>query len=135
LVRIGVASVLIMAVGSFSSSSTARSMAAGEISGSSPCTLTSTSTSGILPAISATRSVPLGQSGLVSSTRPPKERTSAAISSQSAATQMPPGRFARDADSYVCCKTDLPVSLSSSFRGSRVEASRAGMIMVLFMPV
>ena len=43
----------------------------------------------------------------------------------------PLGRVARDAASYVCWISGLPVSASSSLRGSRVEASRAGMTIVL----
>ena len=51
-------------------------MLSGDISGSSPCTLTTISACGILRATSATRSVPLWQSGLVITNSPPKRSTS-----------------------------------------------------------
>ena len=62
--RIGVASVVITASGCDSSSSMARSIELPAISGSSPCTLTMISTSGIRRATSATRSVPLAAVGI-----------------------------------------------------------------------
>ena len=59
-----------------SNSSITRSMFSGDISGSSPCTLTMISARGILRATSATRSVPLAQSGLVITNSPRKRSTS-----------------------------------------------------------
>ena len=74
-------------------------MAAPEISGSSPCTLTKMSMSGMDRATSATRSVPHVACGSVITTCPPNRRTSAAISSWSAATHTPSGSVARNAAS------------------------------------
>ena len=76
-----------------------RSIAVPASSGSSPCTLTSRSISGCRRATSATRSVPLGSSGSVICTCPPKRCTSSKISSWSVATHTPTGRCARQAAS------------------------------------
>ena len=106
-------------------------MASAEISGSSPCTLINTSTSGICPATAATRSVPLGRLSSVITASPPNAETAASSCWQSTAMVTPTGRRAREAASKVCCSRVLPVSRSSSFWGKRVEARRAGMTMRL----
>ena len=93
-----------------SRSSITRSMLSGDISGSSPCTLTRMSARGSLRATSATRSVPLAQSGLVITKSPRNRSTSRAISAWSVAMSTPVGLRAAQAASYVCCRSVLPVS-------------------------
>mmetsp|Transcript_6315 Transcript_6315/g.25626 ORF Transcript_6315/g.25626 Transcript_6315/m.25626 type:complete len:378 (+) Transcript_6315:2469-3602(+) len=104
---------------------------AGAISGSSPCTLTTTASSGRpnCPTASARRSLPEGWSARVLSACTPCAAQAAMTSGASVATTTWP---ASDAAARRATWTIIgsPARSASGLLGSRVDASRAGMMTV-----
>ena len=125
------AAVLMLASGRSVSTRATSLMSAGGISGSSPCTLTTTA-SGARPSswqASARRSLPLTWSFRVSKARMPCASQAATMRSSSAATTT---RLALDSMARCATRTTMgsPAISARGLSGKRLEAMRAGMTTV-----
>lgn len=128
----GVQTVPMLACGVCKRASTAASMTAGGISGSSPWALTTMSPGARarMAAAWARREVPLGWSARVRMQRVLKGASASMTCWESVATTTLAAHWARRACSTTCWTIGLPVRQSRTFSGRRVEARRAGTMTV-----
>src|SRR2546427_3113877 len=118
--------VVICSERSAAKGATSSPIAAGLISGSSPCTLTMMSESSVA-ATSARRSVPVSCVAFVSRTLPPKSLTRVAMRRSSVATMTCETTGDADARRYTCSIIGRPSMSARALPGSRVDAYLAGM--------
>ena len=132
--RIGAAAVAMSQSAASSSVPATRSIRAGSIRGSSPCTLTTTSAARPRMA-SAIRSVPDGWSGLVIATATPKDSAAAAMRASSVATRISARRRACRARCTTQASSGLPPTGARLLPGNRVEPQRDGMTPIARAPI
>ena len=123
----GVTGVLYTASGASCSARTHASMISGSMSGSSPCTFTTTSNvSPIFSAALSHRSVPFGMAASVMTTSAPAASHAALMRASSVATTRRVSVFAFLACSYVRTIMGLPAIITRGLPGKRDDAYRAG---------